>query len=267
MLPSEPSGGSSRRRSPLRFSLLTLLAVISIGSIGLATWRATIGPYQAQRSALGAMGRIRTVEMEPDSSARWLRPIFAEESISNVVGVDFGCSLSLASCGPQNVTNADIRHLQELPHIRRLGLSETNVTDDGMKHLAGLKKLQILHLRKTKVTDEGFLKLETIDALQELHVDGGVLSEAVVERLSACRHLRQLIIDVRHIEAKRSTSAHWARLEAEMLSRRIAALQGKLTDLDIYVSADDWVMPGPYTIRDTGWLYGLDRTKLLPPAG
>jgi len=68
-----------------------------------------------------------------------------------------------------DVTDAGLEHLGGLSHLRQLGLSETAVTDAGMKHLIGLSDLQQLDLTRTKVTPEGARSLTQVYVITWCH--------------------------------------------------------------------------------------------------
>lgn len=51
-------------------------------------------------------------------------------------------------------------HLESLPNLRALLLSETNITNDGLRHLAGLSQLEELEVHKTAVTADGIASLK-----------------------------------------------------------------------------------------------------------
>src|SRR4051794_31691111 len=53
------------------------------------------------------------------------------------------------------VTDADLKELAKLKHLRVLYLSGNKVTDAGLAELANLEQLQVLSLSDNKVTDAG----------------------------------------------------------------------------------------------------------------
>ena len=57
-------------------------------------------------------------------------------------------------------TNAGLKHIEGLPQIETLSLSDTEVTDAGLEHLKRLTRLKELDLNRTQVTDAGLERLK-----------------------------------------------------------------------------------------------------------
>jgi hypothetical protein len=224
-----------------------MLVTLTLLAIGIGGWQGINRPYQQQRNAVQAMGQIRYVETESDLS--WpgiLTNILGKHWFSHIVAVDFGGSLNYGSFGRVNVSDDDIRQLGNLPHVRRLGLSESNVSDSGMEYVAKLGRLEVLHIDKTSVTDKGLLRLESLDSLEELRVDNIVISDAVVARLSRCRNLQRLSVDVNRLESMRSWDLRSTREEAIELNRHFERLQKVMPQLEVLVTAENWATFAPY---------------------
>lgn len=68
------------------------------------------------------------------------------------------------------VRDADLKPLELLPELKRLGLSDTQITDVGLQHLKGLTALEELDLSGTPITDTGLLHLKGLAALRELNL-------------------------------------------------------------------------------------------------
>jgi hypothetical protein len=72
----------------------------------------------------------------------------------------------------KKVTDADLRHLADLPQLRILKLdAATRITDAGLKELAGLKQLTDLGLGSTQVTDAGLKHLAGLTELRDLNLN------------------------------------------------------------------------------------------------
>jgi Leucine-rich repeat (LRR) protein len=66
------------------------------------------------------------------------------------------------------MSDAGLRHLQNLPQLRKLSV-EAPVTDAGLAHLKALHQLEELSLKGSKVTDAGVQELQK--ALANVKVD------------------------------------------------------------------------------------------------
>lgn len=84
--------------------------------------------------------------------------------------------LFLSSTG---VTDAGLKHLQQLSHLEELELQSTKVTDAGMLHLVNLGSLKRLVLLHTSISDAGVAHLQQLaKPLQELNLGGTLVSDA-----------------------------------------------------------------------------------------
>ena len=68
------------------------------------------------------------------------------------------------------VTDSDLKDLQELKDLQKLQLFETDITDAGLKDLKELKGLQALNLSSTEITDAGLKELR--EALPNTEIVG-----------------------------------------------------------------------------------------------
>jgi hypothetical protein len=104
---------------------------------------------------------------------------FAEEATGN------GKAVAAIDLNGADVTDADLRYLEEFDQTRKLDLGGTRITDSGLKHLDGLPKLESLSLCGTRITDAGLAQMEkwrmtkrldtlTLDLTGTQCTDGGV---------------------------------------------------------------------------------------------
>ncbi len=70
------------------------------------------------------------------------------------------------------ITDAGLKHLERLPSLRVLTLSDTQVSDAGLEHLKCLADLRLLDLRGTDVTDAGLQHLRGLPELSTLRLTG-----------------------------------------------------------------------------------------------
>jgi serine/threonine protein kinase/Leucine-rich repeat (LRR) protein len=117
------------------------------------------------------------------------------------------------------ISDADIRHLKGLTHLRRLTLdgtpirgagleslaglthlvelvlSGTQITGTGLEHLRDLRELQTLVLTNTPLTDAGLAHLKGLAKLESLSLDGTRVTDSGLVHLLALKNLHALILN------------------------------------------------------------------------
>jgi hypothetical protein len=94
----------------------------------------------------------------------------------------------------KQVTDDDLAHIGNLPHLQTLNAHSNQVTSDGLKHLAGLKKLGRLSIRCPEVTDAGLEHLRPLQNLQSLDLGRSSITGPGLETLKHLPHLRTLTL-------------------------------------------------------------------------
>lgn len=97
----------------------------------------------------------------------------------------------------EQVTDAELAHLERLTTLQALSLNETHVTDAGLAHLKRLTNLHELDLRHTQVTDGGLAHLAALMSLQELSLDATQVTDAGLTHLKALPRLERITLDRR----------------------------------------------------------------------
>ena len=93
----------------------------------------------------------------------WLRALLGDDFFRTIIFVEFDGT---------NVTDTDLKHLEDLPQIRSLSLSKTQIADAGLENLKGLTRLQWLYLQNTQITDAGLEHLRNLTQVDaEFEVD------------------------------------------------------------------------------------------------
>ena len=54
-----------------------------------------------------------------------------------------------------SITDAGLKHVNHLPKLRSLRLSDTEVSDAGVDHLVNIKTLETLTLKRTEISEAG----------------------------------------------------------------------------------------------------------------
>ncbi len=84
--------------------------------------------------------------------------------------------------------------LEKLPHLRRLGLSETAVSDVGLARIASLGELEELYLDDTGITDTGLAHLHKFVHLHELSLSNTRVTGAGLESIASLPELYRLTL-------------------------------------------------------------------------
>lgn len=79
-------------------------------------------------------------------------------AFATMAEMPFGKEISVIGMRNNEVSGADLEHLENLPMLSRVDLSGTNVHDDGLEFLQG-ERWRMVDLTDTKVTPEGVASL------------------------------------------------------------------------------------------------------------
>lgn len=81
------------------------------------------------------------------------------------------------------IDGSGLIHLECLPELKVLDLSDTRVTDCALKHLTRLKHLERLGLEHTPVTDKGLRYLEKLDTLRGIWLHSAQITDRGLSHL------------------------------------------------------------------------------------
>ena len=112
----------------------------------------------------------------------WLRSLLGDDYF-RLLGDDFFRTIIFMAFDGTNVTDTDLKHLEDLPQIRTLGLSKTRITDAGLENLKGLTQLHWLRLRNTQITDAGLEHLRNLTQLRHVDLRGTQVTENGLQKL------------------------------------------------------------------------------------
>ena len=110
--------------------------------------------------------------------------------LARIAGCERLTSLRLG--GSKALTDAGVRHLARLPHLKHLDLGDTGITDRGLEILRELPGLETVSLRMTNVTDAGMTHLSACDELQDVALDWTRTGDGAIRALSGKRRLHHL---------------------------------------------------------------------------
>ena len=160
----ETAARTSRRRW-YQYSLRTLMTFVTLAGCGFAWLGIKVREAREQQADVDAIRKLGgEVHYDYEFDAKddrlpnptipgpaWLRAILGDDFFRNIHQVVFAAT---------SVTDADLRHLDNLTQLDQLSLIMTPTTDAGLEHLKGLSRLRWLYLYDTKVTDGGVAKLQ-----------------------------------------------------------------------------------------------------------
>jgi len=208
------SKGSKRKPHLFRFSLRTLLVLITLLGIwlGLQGKRARdqkeaiqsiLAPDKNNDVAvyydyqLDDAGQYLAAAVPP--GPEWLRQLIGDHFFISADSISFyGPDVSASQLEPlkrlpglksltfssTSFSDEGFAHLKDLGTLRSLVIDDSTITDGGLSHLVRLSRLQELRLFSNEITDAGLLRLARLGQLGELHVMGDGITHQGASRLA-----------------------------------------------------------------------------------
>jgi hypothetical protein len=150
------------QRRWFRYSLRTLLVLVTIASVAFCWLGLKMRQSQRQKEAVEAIRKLggyvayyhegrHMVVAPPPPGPVWLRTLAGDDVFSQVHHVRLS---------GETVTDADLVHLQGLTELQVLVLSGTQITDAALVELQGLTQLEDLFVAHTQVTKKGCQELQ-----------------------------------------------------------------------------------------------------------
>ena len=181
--------GTIYRMTGIIFTVLLALACYCIVRAirrwrGLGAWQRVYALVTAAASSVLLAAFIAQIAGDPLYAPRYLWALWRIEMLGGNVMVDeFRTHDVWVSLEGSHVGNAELAHLEAVPRLRSLTLTDTNVTDAGLAHLRGLTQLQALSLAFSEVTDAGLEHLKELTNLKRLELPGTKVTDAGVNHL------------------------------------------------------------------------------------
>jgi hypothetical protein len=214
-----------------RFSLRTLLLLVTVCSVGFGWLSVKTRQAQRQKEAVEAIKKLggsvmynyqrdssRVVIQSPTPPGPiWLRKwlgidFFAdvdaltiddaviERGILDADLAHLQCFTELQSLKLHvYVKGAGLVHLQGLTKLEYLELRHTNITDARLAHIQGLTKLTYLDLTRTKITDAGLVRLQGLTQLRDLRLGETKITDDGLLHLRGLTQLENLWLWRSHV--------------------------------------------------------------------
>ncbi|MEX2142884.1 MAG: hypothetical protein WD894_26745 [Pirellulales bacterium] len=195
------------RRRWLRFSLRTMLIVITVLSVWLGV---KVDQARKQKRAVdtlrafgadiryehhrGKNGLLHNADNELNVPA-WARQLCGDDFFQTVRGIYFLQLQRPKQTRPHRITDEELKCLADLPHLERLYIDNAPITDAGLAHLRHPEYLREVNLRQTKVGDDFVRRLSDSERLQVLVLDGTKVTDESLAELSGVATLLSLSLE------------------------------------------------------------------------
>jgi hypothetical protein len=237
---------------PLRFSLRTLLAVITILCVvfGWRINRARLQREAAQmvRAAHGFVVydyELRS-DLEPlDDRAKpwepaWLQSLVGIDFFHDVTGVRMCLPASDVDIAPSlkrlprlrslwlrgvHFDDATLRTVGRLKRLEYFVVATTTITDDGVAELSDLPRLRHVDIRLAQLGDRSLQSLARLPSLEHLEINGTRLTDGGLAALAGNQRLKHLWINASHQDELNSIGDAGALHLAKMPQLEVIGLQ------------------------------------------
>lgn len=174
-----------------RFSLATLLALVTVAAIWLA--KLTNDARQQERAVKVVESNEGIVQFEATLDVpQWLRDTVGEEYFRNPKVLDFATNNGRKQgTGEPKATDANLDQLASFRNIHTIELgSNYEVTDAGLAHLRTLRDLTTLYLYRTGVRGSGLAHLMDLPKLEAISLDYTELQDSGTKHLGNMSSLK-----------------------------------------------------------------------------
>jgi hypothetical protein len=180
------------RRRWFRYSLRTLLLLVTVASAGFGWLGMKIRAKQKEREAVAAIEKVGGVvwyDYYYDSDGNPLNPAAPPGPVllQRLLGKDFFASVVLVDFFLSEPGDDDLRCLGHLPRVETVGLRSRKISDAGLAYLKDLPQLKNLHICDSQVTDTGLTHLHKMYQLEYLSLDGTQVTDV------GCQELQQAL--------------------------------------------------------------------------
>jgi len=144
------------------------------------------------------------------------------------------------------LSEAGLKQLAGLKHLKRLGLASPRITNDHLAHIAGLSGLESLGLSQAQITDDGLEHLVRLTALRNLQLDGcRAITDDGLARLEGLESLVELnlgetgitLIGLKQLAGRR---LQVLKLPVELYVDKCLAAYLEALDTQVDLDLSDW---------------------------
>lgn len=209
-----------------RFSLRTLVVLITICAIVLAIFAAYLAPYYREQRLIADLQEEREIHIKREAYGPWWLKRFAQGEYAQRVRIVGArqCELSVEELASfrtfrrlddvrlyrvRGISNAHTEQLGRLSGLQRLWFLETGISNEALAHLRGLKNLTDLEIDTPMVTDDGLRHVGELTSLRRLVLRCNATDEGL-KHIGSLTNLRELVIKCRVTDAG---MAHLGRLK------------------------------------------------------
>ncbi len=191
-------------------------------------------PVQRQAAALESIQRVRerlaeqhSVEISVAGGVRfsdkkflWLHKQTGSQ-VREVIGLSFACDPYDLGAEPTDVSNDDLKVLEDLTELQFLNLEQSQIRDSGLKNLLKLRNLEYLNLSNTRITDTGLRFVAELPSLTELKLEKTDIEGPGLGQLSKCQNLKKLnftdesSVNVSSLSQIKSLTDLWVAIEGD----------------------------------------------------
>lgn len=190
MAAGDPPKARGLRRRLARFSMRTLLVLMSVCCVAMGAWTVYVQPYRAQSASLAHVLELGgTVQSVSANGPAWQRPL-----VESMVGSKQFIHVEKVDFRGLRVSAADVSALSGLRYLKSLYLDRAEVNDGNIGALAAMTALEDLSLVYTQISDSGLSRLAGLTKLRTLYLTGVPITDASVPTLAARPSLRELYI-------------------------------------------------------------------------
>jgi hypothetical protein len=184
------SAASRALRRSSRFSMRTMLLLMSICCVCMGVWTLYVEPFRAQAASLQKVSELGGKSVSTAAAGpRWQRWL-----VETMVGSEHFVDVETVDLRGRRVTSRDVASLAGLRRLNTLYLDRGEVTDDNVVTLANMAELRQLSLIYTRVSDAGLTRLANHANLQTLYLTGTPVSDSSVKTLSSLPSLREVYV-------------------------------------------------------------------------
>ncbi len=197
---------------------LTALAASWLGlKMAQAAKQGRVVAKLMERKASVSYAYPKPCDVEPPL---WMRKFLGEDLFRNVEGVTAAdltdCDMKLLEELPQvkylylagsNISDTGLESVTHCGQIEELSLDNTKVGDDGMESIAHLKHLRALFIPWTGISDLGLRHFKQLTELEVLDLRGTEITDAALVSLSSKSRLRAVLLDSSALESGRITES------------------------------------------------------------